>query len=162
MTSNQMKTLITAILLILLLAYQVYSQDQLKKFRITIHEYSHGGDALTIITQDSIVSTHFLLTSWMNLKQGMSGYPETVYKAISNIELEKLADNYKPKPGILGPDGYYEFDFTFEINGKTKKTHIRGGRQEQILKFVKEINEMIPVSFQIPYNKEYLKMFEKD
>lgn len=154
-----MKTLITTLFAILF-SFQVSAQNQLKKFRITINEHYMGGSALTIITHDSIMSTHFVMkTYWMNLKQGMSGYPNIVTEAIQKIEIEKLADNYYPKIGD-GPDDYYEFDFTFEINGKTKKTHIYGGRQEQILEFVKQINEMIPTSFQIPYNEEYLKMFE--
>jgi hypothetical protein len=158
-----MRTLLT-ILLTFVLSFHIAAQNQLKKFRITINEHSHGGSAQTIITQDSIVSTHYLITScWMNLKQGMNGYPNMVTKAISNIENEKLANKYYPKreeDAVV--DGYIELDFTFEINDKTKKTHIYRGRQEQILEFVKQINEMIPVSFQIPYDEEYLKMFEKN
>lgn len=157
-----MKTLITTLFAILF-SFQVSAQNQFKKFRITINEHSHGGSAQTIITQDSIVSTHFnLINSWMNLKLGMNGYPNMVTKAISNIEIEKLEDKYYPKPeedAVV--DGYIELEFTFEINGKTKKTHIYGGRQEQILEFVKQINEMIPISFQIPYDERYLEMFKK-
>lgn len=155
-----MKTLITTLLAIIF-SFQASTQNQPKNFRITINTHHLGGSALTIITNDSIVSTHFWFSSnWMNLKQGMNGYPNVVTEAIRKIEIEKLADKYRSSREDA-PDDYYEFDFTFEINGKKKKIHIYGGRQEQILEFVKQINEMIPSCFQIPYNEEYLKRFEK-
>lgn len=157
-----MKTLITTLLSILFY-FQVSAQNQLGKFRITIQSYHHGGDGLTIITQDSIKSTHVSVADFrIDLKQKLNDYPKMILeKAIPIVEIEKLADDYYAKGAGPLPDGEIEFDFTFEIKGKTKKTHIYGGRNEQILKFVNQINEIVPSCFQIPYTEEYLKRFGK-
>jgi hypothetical protein len=78
-------------------------------------------------------------------------------KAFLNIDIDKLKSDYT---GTNSIDDATDFDFTFEIDGKEKKVHIYLGRQDQILAFAKQINEMIVFSgFQIGYDEEYFKKF---
>lgn len=142
------------------------TEKQSHDFKIIIEEFAMLGISVTTLTQDSLVIT----TRGFDFKDNISTDKKTQFKkrltnderndfitSISRINLKTMRDSYYGEH--LSSDNY-EFTFTFDINGVTKKTTIYEYKHKEMFDLVSKINKLTPESFRIMYNEWYLTTFD--
>lgn len=84
------------------------------------------------------------------------GYFEKFKQLLAKLNLDDLKESYVNQ----SIDDGLDFEFTFNINHKTKQTLIHYIRVNDLMNLVAQINNMIPPEFAIHYDEDYLKDVE--